>query len=929
MAGVHAPTEFVSELGGHDHRSLGLLIDREEATQRLRALLDGLRSGRGAATAVVGAPGIGRSALLGWTETLARESGFRVAVARGSREESGLRYGIVQQLLGSAAFDFPLAVLEAPLDQGGESARAADLCRIFVRSARQSPLLVLIDDAQWIDPHSCHWLRTLVGRLRDTSILVVAAVTAGLTPCPARNADAPCVLDELVRRDAIELKPLSAEGIRAVLETSYGGPAGGDLVKATTRHTGGNPAVLHAVLRLLRREQIAPSAASSAQVDEYAAEAVGDQVARVLDGLPDELLALLRAIAVSDRQLPTNLVCRLAGVRTMSSARALRLLRAAGLVLEDEPLALAHQAAARRILAGLSRQDCAQLRAQAAELAYRAGLADDKTARLVLGVQRMNRRWAVGVLRRAAARSRGVDDATAVSYLRRALQEPLDEAERAQLLVELGALEVLNAPEAADARLAEALLAPGSARVMPSRLQAADLLLARGAMVLAQRLTARAWERLETTERESTPLLAVHWLAELEKPLHTRRVVGLPAIPSEPVSPTEPAQAAISAWRLALRGVELDRARELARLALSRSVGEQWLLMPSVLACHVLAKTDDVEEAFSGLDRALLEARRRKLPLIVGRVLGERASLYLWCGKVPAAASDLECMTEEVSAHSWHPEIVRPFAAFEAMLHIERNDLDRAEQVVEAAFRPGGTDGAWPLLVLARGALRLAAGDPGRAVSDLEECGRGLRARNIHNPMPVPWRRLAALARHACGDAVEAERLATEQLALARKWGATSAVGDALFTAARVADDSRAEPLLVAAVDKLEDTPTQWLHGYALARLASVRGATGRSASAVALLRKAIKIAEVHGTPRLLGRITRIAKDLGVESVVCPLTDLEERVIELAGCGLTNRAIAAGLSITQHSVEGMLTNAYRKLGIHGRSALPATGGNEV
>lgn len=932
MVGVHAAADPVPDPGWLDRGTPDLLADRGQDLQRLRELLDGLRSGQGAAIAIEGEPGIGRSAVLRRTVSLAADSGVRAAVVRGSLDESTLRYGVVQQLLASIGIlDRPLSArLRQPAAAATDSdpGLTAELCRELFRVARESPLAILIDDVQWIDPQSLHWLLTLYRRVRHAPILLVAAVSSGL----AWKIDAPLRLDgqSLPSPEAIRLRPLSTTGVRAVLEGANCGPADQAFVEAATRVTRGNPAVLQAVLRHFQRNRLELSAAQVAELEASAAEAAGDQVTRIMDGLPDELVALLRAVAVCDRLLPTDLVCRLAGLRTISATRAISLLRDAGLVLDNEPLALTHPAAGQRILAGLPPQDRQELHAEAAELGYRTGVADEQIARLLLGARPIGARWAANVLRSAAAGSRGVHDAAAMEYLRRALPEPLDDVERAQVLVELGAVEVLSDPEASDFHLGEAILSPGGTAVMPFRLRAIDLLLARGSTTLAQRLTALAWDRLAPAEKENTPLLAVHWLADDEQPLHAHQVLRLPPVPPVPTPPTEPAQAAFTAWQLAVRGVEAENARKLARAALSRSISDERLLVPQIKACHALTMTDDVEEALAGLDRVLLEARRRKMPVLVARALGERASVYLWCGRLAEAASDLACLAEEITPDSWHPAKGPPYMAFEVLLHLELDEVDRAEQLVADAFRAGEGDGMkGPLMMFARGALRLATGDAAGAASDLEECGRGLRAGNMRHPSLVPWRRLAAMARHACGDVAEAHRLASAQFALARKWGTPSALGDASLTWALVVDDPQAEGLLNVAVRTLEGTPPKCLYAYAMTRLADVQGAAGKSDSAADLLRQAVKIAELHGARRLRARITAIAKDLGVYSMVCPPTDLEDRVIEFARRGLSNRMIAAGLSVTQRTVEGLLTNAYRKLGINGRDALPVAIGNEV
>jgi DNA-binding CsgD family transcriptional regulator len=53
------------------------------------------------------------------------------------------------------------------------------------------------------------------------------------------------------------------------------------------------------------------------------------------------------------------------------------------------------------------------------------------------------------------------------------------------------------------------------------------------------------------------------------------------------------------------------------------------------------------------------------------------------------------------------------------------------------------------------------------------------------------------------------------------------------------------------------------------------------------------------------------------------LTPAERRTTEQAAGGLTNRQIAQALFVTEKTVEGHLSSAYRKLGITSRSQLAA------
>ena len=59
------------------------------------------------------------------------------------------------------------------------------------------------------------------------------------------------------------------------------------------------------------------------------------------------------------------------------------------------------------------------------------------------------------------------------------------------------------------------------------------------------------------------------------------------------------------------------------------------------------------------------------------------------------------------------------------------------------------------------------------------------------------------------------------------------------------------------------------------------------------------------------------------------LTEAERRIAALVAEGRTNREVAAALFVTEHTVEGALTRAYRKLGVRSRTELAHRLGHET
>ncbi|MFF5207173.1 ATP-binding protein [Streptosporangium sp. NPDC000396] len=159
------------------------LIGRHDETSRLAALLDAARQGQGGALVVKGEPGIGKSALLDWTERSA--TGFLTMRASGAEFETELPFAALHQL-SSPLFD-RLPALPTPhrtalevafgLDAGDPDpflVGAATL-GLLAETTRERPLLCLVDDAHWLDNASVRALAFLARRVAAEPIAVVFA----------------------------------------------------------------------------------------------------------------------------------------------------------------------------------------------------------------------------------------------------------------------------------------------------------------------------------------------------------------------------------------------------------------------------------------------------------------------------------------------------------------------------------------------------------------------------------------------------------------------------------------------------------------------------------------------------------------------------------------------------------------------------------
>jgi DNA-binding CsgD family transcriptional regulator/tetratricopeptide (TPR) repeat protein len=95
-----------------------------------------------------------------------------------------------------------------------------------------------------------------------------------------------------------------------------------------------------------------------------------------------------------------------------------------------------------------------------------------------------------------------------------------------------------------------------------------------------------------------------------------------------------------------------------------------------------------------------------------------------------------------------------------------------------------------------------------------------------------------------------------------------------------------------------------------------------RKHAAAATLGEALQVFQELGTPLWVERVSVELERTNVSPIrTLELTPSERRVAELAAAGLTNRDVAAKLFVSTKTVETNLTQVYRKLGIHSRAEL--------
>ena len=174
------------------------VVGREQELEELGRFLDA-GDGLPAALVLEGSPGIGKTVLWRAGLDLARARGFRVLEAIPASAETRLSLSAVVDLLAPVLADvlpmlpapqrraLKVALLLAEPEGSAPDARALDAALLSVlRVLATDPLLVAVDDVQWLDGASAAALMFAVRRLRDEPIalLLTRRLQEGVSPGP-------------------------------------------------------------------------------------------------------------------------------------------------------------------------------------------------------------------------------------------------------------------------------------------------------------------------------------------------------------------------------------------------------------------------------------------------------------------------------------------------------------------------------------------------------------------------------------------------------------------------------------------------------------------------------------------------------------------------------------------------------------------------
>jgi DNA-binding NarL/FixJ family response regulator len=271
-----------------------VLVGRGRELDRIDDLLNQARASRSGVLAFVGGPGVGKTTLC--REAVRRAAGFRVVHLTAFEPEAELPLAVVGDLLRGLRHDSnglmsQVHSMAQALDAWSPSAHAdwlalgVALLGLHVALSEREPLLVAVDDVQWVDGPSLDAFMFAWRRLNHDPIAVV--VTSRPPPTPA-----------LATLGAIEvIGGLGSEPATELLRATAPVPIADPVARRLVEMTDGNALALTEVSRQLTAEQLSGSAPlpsslpSSARLDASFGAAIRELT-------PDARLALA-ALALS------------------------------------------------------------------------------------------------------------------------------------------------------------------------------------------------------------------------------------------------------------------------------------------------------------------------------------------------------------------------------------------------------------------------------------------------------------------------------------------------------------------------------------------------------------------------------------------------------------------------------------------------------
>ena len=904
------------------------IVGRRTELAEIDRRITAAAGGRSTTLLIRGEPGIGKSTLLAYAA--ARADG--ATILRASGIESQAEFGFA----GLASILAPVVALMdrlpepqtgvltgalglGPTPPGDPFAVSVATLSLISAAAERGPLIVLVDDAQWLDAPSQQALVFCARRLHAEGVALIVAL----------RDDPPTLFDQPDLAN-LHVGPLTSPESERLLD-QLGSALHHDARRAVLETSNGNPLALTELPALFSGPQ---QPAPGLSVPLPAGQAVTTAFRHRLDALSsDEQQALL--VAAADDTGDAEIV-RLAVENLGLGAGALEGAEEHGEITLGPTLEFRHPLLRSLVYHTAGAADRRRVHGALAEALGSRGFDAQSAWHAAFASTRADPAVASALAQLAVdARSRGAFGAASAAAERAARLTPGREERSRLLIAAAGDAQLAGAIEPADTLLNEvlALTSEPLFRADVQELRARALLFT-GRPMDAHALLVDAAEHLQETDPDRAALLLTQAVPPcsmagwVNRGVETgRRAVELAARGSE--STQAHAQLAL-AQALSLLGdaegsAQLrNRVREWPRLDNTRMLAELML----VDAGHLMVLGEH-DAARAALDHLVALARSAPAPALLPFPLATQAEIGLrtgnWAQAIAAATESLELARQTGQlAHVAYSLVIG------ARLLAPRGLAAEAESALAEAEAIGAAGGIGAMLFYvpaARAFAALSVGDLESAAAAANDVEIIARERGLGEPGVVLWPPDLIEALAGLDRLTEAQRILTrfEERADAtqRAW--------ALATAARCRGILAGEGAFEAEFEVALDRHARLGMPFELARTQLCLGErrVRLGGDAVQPLRAALTTFERLGahpwTARAAAGLRALDETvpLSVVTVADVLTEQELRVALALASGNRADEVAAGHFLTAATVDALARSVYEKLNVTSSDELAA------
>lgn len=906
-------------------------VGRGEIVTRTRA---GLAAGT--SVLLLGPAGIGKSTLLSTISATIEDQ--LVLKASAAESESGLPYLTLVDLFGDvvdtgqvtlpghlrAALDGALLRSAVPTTAQDELAVRLAFLELLRGLARRRPVLIVLDDIQWMDEPSAGVLRFIARRLDRLPVAILAAERVEPGALPRRTDLLPPSAAETV------VPPLGESDLADLLSERTGAPLSRQTLTRIYSASGGNPLFAVELARALGQHPVPLSSADPLPVPDRLRRLLA---ARIAPLPPPAHRVLLIAAAAARATLPLLRRCvgttEEAGSGGSDGGTPVGLAAAVGagivVVESDGGVRFAHPLLREMVYADASAED---RRTAHERLSGQVEDPVERAAHLAQARPEPDEELAATLAEAAGvARLRGASgtaaDLAALAADRTPASEPTVAAARRLAAAEYAYS--AGAPADAQRYATEALRDVTDPTIsVQARLLLVDVAAQDQSGVgplLDAALDSAGDDALLLAKVRLYRALKAYYDGDHQAVLSELKLAEAAA---EQAEDAESLVDVLTLRGMMIGGVDgdelLDRAAQLSEgLPLTQTV-----VNSRQRAATARMYDGDCATAVARIEKLREAVERSGTMRDLAGVLRAVSEIYARAGRgADALAAGRYCLRLYADVELTPGPGLLAGAVAELYAGSVAQALDHAERAAAASLAAGDDDWLRGAYATA-GMCELLRGDPVAALEPMRRAWALEQRSGRNDPVILLWHADFVEALAGAGERAEAAAVLAEARERAARLGRT-VVQLGLDRAQAVLDAACGDPrgaadTLAHVIAQAKDHPYPMEVAHAWHTLGNLeRRAHRRAAARVALTEAVQRYETIGAAPWLTAALADLARLDGGRGA--GLSDTERRIVEMVRSGATNREIASSLFLSIKAVEANLTRLYRRLGVRNRAQL--------